>query len=86
MSSLNRGSSGLERIGRRLMLNRDPMVGGKFADDPFPAKSADAAVLFAAKRSRGRIMNAVIVYVRHASLKFQRELNATFAIFCEHGA
>src|SRR6185503_9748821 len=79
-------SSGLKGIGCRLMLDRDPMVGGKFADDPFPTKSADAAVLLAAKRSCRRIMNAVVVYMRHASLKLQRELNATFAVLCEHGA
>ena len=61
------------------------MMAGKFADDPFTAKAVDAAILFAAKWTCRCVMNAVVVCMRHASLKLQRELNAPLAIFCENG-
>jgi hypothetical protein len=59
---------------------------GKFADDPLAAESADAAVPFAAKRSRRSIIDAVIVYMRHACLNPQRKLHTPFAISCGHRA
>jgi hypothetical protein len=67
------------------MLNCDPVVAGGFANNPFAAKAADAAIPFTTKWPWRRVMNAVIVYVRHAGLKLKRELNTSFAIRCEHG-
>src|SRR5258708_32102046 len=48
-----RRGAALKGVGGRLLPNCDPVVPGQFADDPLPAESANAAILFSAKRPRG---------------------------------
>jgi hypothetical protein len=42
-------AAGLERIGKRLMLYRNQMVGRELIDDPFDTEATDAAVVFSAE-------------------------------------
>src|SRR5579862_6789735 len=76
----------LEWVGSWFILDCDPMVAGEFANDPFAAKSTDAAIFLAAKWSCRSVMNAVVVDVRHADLELLRELNTPLTILREHGA
>lgn len=55
------------------MLDGHPVIPREFVHDPFAAKPADAAVLFAPERTRWRIVNTMVVHVGHAGLHTQRK-------------
>ena len=68
------------------MLDGYPMVPGEFVQNPFPAKSPDAAVLLPAESTGWRIVHAAVVDVGHAGLHAQCESHAAFLVTRKHRA
>ena len=68
------------------MLDGHPVIAREFEDDPFAAKTADAAVLFASERTGWRIVNTMVVHVGHAGLHTQRKSQAPLFVASKYGA
>src|SRR5690606_5302199 len=70
----------------RHMLNGQPLVAGKRLHRPITAEAADAGILFAAEWIIGKIVDGLIVYLRHARLEPLGERRRTLHVLAEHAA
>src|SRR5690242_11633977 len=74
----------LDRVLPRLVLHRDPVVGGELVQCPLSAETPDARTLHAAERGVGVIVDRRVVDVRHPRLDPPREPHRPLYVPAEH--
>src|SRR5260370_16590205 len=74
----------LKRIRTMGVSDGHPVITRKFAQDPLSTKPPEPTVLLAAERARRRVVDSMVIYMRHSGLTSQRAPNTALPLPPQH--